>query len=80
MVLEELSVAELASRVAIRKSRVEKHLKGKTFGTLTLDELNRYAGVFNVPAANILLLLQTRPQAAALQPEKARINNEKENQ
>lgn len=54
MVLEDLSLSELASRASIRKSRVKKHLDPNGFGKVTADELLRYARVFNVPAANLL--------------------------
>ena len=57
MVLEELSVSELASRAGIRKSRVKKHLDPKHFGSVSLNELRRYANVFNVPAANLLQVI-----------------------
>jgi hypothetical protein len=39
MVLEELTLSELAARAGIRKSRVKKHLDPKYFGVVTADEL-----------------------------------------
>ncbi|MEI6683623.1 MAG: hypothetical protein WCO44_13385 [Bacteroidota bacterium] len=65
MVLEELSLSELASRAGIRKSRVKKHLDPKHFGSASLDELRRYASVFNVPAANLLQVILIRPEDSA---------------
>ncbi len=62
MVLEDLSLSELASRADIRKSRVRKHLDPKHFGSVSLDELRRYANVFNVPAANLLQVILIRPE------------------
>jgi hypothetical protein len=54
MVLEDLSLSELAARAGIRKSRVKKHLEPKNFGNVTVEELRKYAGVFNVAMANLL--------------------------
>jgi transcriptional regulator with XRE-family HTH domain len=57
MVLEDLSLSELAARAGIRKSRVKKHLESKKFGGASVDELSRYANVFNVPVANLLQVI-----------------------
>ncbi len=54
MILVDLSISELAARAGIRKSRVKKHLDPKHFGMATIDELKRYATVFNLPLANML--------------------------
>jgi hypothetical protein len=54
MVFVDLSFSELAARAGIRKSRVKRHLDPGKFGEATLDELCRYAAVFNVPVANLL--------------------------
>lgn len=57
MVLEELTMQELAARAGIRKSKVKKHLDPSQFGNVTVEELRRYATVFNVPIANLLQCL-----------------------
>ncbi|MDP1621585.1 MAG: hypothetical protein Q8M08_04510 [Bacteroidales bacterium] len=57
MVFVDLSFSELAARAGIRKSRVKKHLDPKHFGSATVDELQKYASVFNVPAANLLQVI-----------------------
>jgi hypothetical protein len=57
MILVDLSFSELAARAGIRKSRVKKHLDPKHFGMATIDELKRYATVFNLPLANMLQVL-----------------------
>ena len=54
MVLEDLSLSELSARAGIRKARVRKHLDPKLFGGASVDELRKYAAVFNIPAANLL--------------------------
>lgn len=64
MVLEDLSLSELAARAAIRKSRVRKHLDPSGFAAVTAAELSRYARVFNVPMANLLqvVLIKNKEQ------------------
>jgi len=56
MILVDLSLSELASRAGISKSRVKRHLDPKHFGNCTVDELTRYAGVFNVPVAAMITI------------------------
>ncbi len=62
MVLEDLTLSELASRAGIRKSRVKKHLDPARFASATAAELSRYAGVFNVPIANLLQVILIKNQ------------------
>jgi hypothetical protein len=57
MVLEDLSFSELAARAGIRKSRVRKHLDPKLFRGADVDELMKYAAVFNVPVVNLLQII-----------------------
>jgi len=57
MVFEDLTLSELAARAGIRQSRVKKHLEPKLFGKVTIDELRKYATVFNVPLANLLQII-----------------------
>ena len=54
MILEDLSVAELASRVGLRGALVKKHLDPVHFGKATVEALKRYADVFNVPLSFLL--------------------------
>jgi len=60
MILEDLSLSELSSRVKINKSRVKKHLDANQFGKATAEELRRYANVFNIPVANLLQVILIR--------------------
>jgi hypothetical protein len=60
MIFVDLSLSELAARAGIRTSRVKKHLEPRYFGEVTLDELVRYARVFNVPVANLLQVILIR--------------------
>jgi hypothetical protein len=57
MVLEDLTISELAARAGIRKRRVRRHLDPGHFNCATVDEIIRYAGVFNVPPANMLQIV-----------------------
>lgn len=54
MTLEELTTSELAARVGISSRKVRKHMDPAHFGSVTIDELRRYAAVFNVPVTALL--------------------------
>jgi transcriptional regulator with XRE-family HTH domain len=60
MVLEDLSISELAARVGLSKSKVSKHLDPVHFGKMKVETLKKYAGVFNVPIANMLQVLMLK--------------------
>jgi hypothetical protein len=57
MTMEELTLSELASRVNMPERRVKKHLDPRNFGKLSVEELNRYCEVFNVPFAGMFHLI-----------------------
>ena len=59
MVLEDLTISELAARVNLRKGKVKKHLEYESFLSLKNEILAQYADVFNVSVED-LNLLQTR--------------------
>lgn len=61
MVLEDLTISELAARVRLRKGKVKKHLRHECFDLITSEMLTRYADVFNV-SANDLVRLMNPPQ------------------
>jgi hypothetical protein len=56
MVLEDLSITELAARARIRKGKVRKHLDYEVFKTLDAADLKKYADVFNVAVNEMLRL------------------------
>ena len=60
MVLEDLSLAELAARAGLRKSRVNRHLDPVHFGKVTIATLKKYANIFNVPVSNMLQFIMVR--------------------
>ena len=54
MVLEDLTLSELAARVGIRKGKVKKHLEPGYFKTLPKETLQSYADVFNITMQQLL--------------------------
>ena len=64
MVLEELTLSELAARAGMRKGKVRKHLQGSEFSSLTQDILQKYADVFNVTVPEMLNLATLPTQSA----------------
>lgn len=52
MTLAEISLAELAARVKLSKSRVKKHLDPKYFEKIKLSHLKLYAEIFDIPVSN----------------------------
>jgi len=60
MMLQELTPSELASRVGISKTKVEKHFQPKHFDHAKLSTIRKYAEVFNVPVANLFQLIHTK--------------------
>lgn len=59
MILEELTPSELASRVKIPARKVKRHMKPEHFGEATVEQLQRYCGVFNVPLASMFQAIVT---------------------
>jgi hypothetical protein len=57
MVLEDLTVSELAARVNLRQSKVKKHLEPKHYQLLKTTILERYAEVFNITVPDLLRLM-----------------------
>jgi transcriptional regulator with XRE-family HTH domain len=60
MELEDLTLSELAARVGLRKSVVNKHLDPVHFGNVKVETLKKYARVFNVPVSNMLQLIMIK--------------------
>jgi hypothetical protein len=57
MVLEDLTLSELAARAGIRKGKVKKHLEAAHFSAIPQETLQVYADVFNITIADMLKLL-----------------------
>ena len=62
--LEELTTAELASRTGIPKWKVRKHLSYRHFKKARVEELQKYADVFNIPVANFFQIVSTKQDAS----------------
>ena len=56
MVLEDLTLSELAARAGLMKWRVRKHLKPGNFSKISQPLLEQYSKVFNVPVAEMVKL------------------------
>jgi len=54
MVLEDLTVSELASRMKTWKWRIRKHLLPENFHSIPPSMLQRYASVFNVTVEDLI--------------------------
>ncbi|MEI6900657.1 MAG: hypothetical protein WCL00_12330 [Bacteroidota bacterium] len=63
MVLEELTLSELAARVGLRKRKVKKHLEYQGFQAIKETVLVRYADVFNVEVKQLLELMELSVQS-----------------
>lgn len=61
MVLEDLTISELAARVNNRKARVKKHLEYGSFNSITSEILKQYADVFNVSVNDLIQLMNFPP-------------------
>ncbi len=57
MVMEDLTISELSSRVKIRKGKVKKHLEPDHYRSLKRESLERYAEVFHVTVDEMLRLM-----------------------
>jgi hypothetical protein len=57
MVLEDLTISELAARVRLSRSQVKKHLDPVLFGKASVEMLRRYAAVFNIPPSFLLQMI-----------------------
>jgi transcriptional regulator with XRE-family HTH domain len=60
MMLQELTPSELANRIGISKSKVERHFQTKHFEKASVETIRKYAEVFNVPVANLFQLILTK--------------------
>ncbi len=59
MMIEDLSVSELAGRTRISKICVKKHITPKGFKKVSISKLKRYADVLNIPLANMFQIIHT---------------------
>lgn len=57
MVIEDLTLKELAQRTGLSTGKVKKHLTVKGFECVKVGQLLKYASVFNIPVANLFQLV-----------------------
>jgi len=62
--LEELTTAELAARTGLSKRKVKRHLNHTHFMKASVEELRKYADVFNIPIANFFQIVSTKQDAS----------------
>lgn len=60
MVLEDLTLSELAARVGLSKIKVNRHLDPVHFGKAKVETLKKYADVFNVSVSNMLQVVMLK--------------------
>jgi hypothetical protein len=60
MMVEEMTLTDLAERVGLSKRRVKKHFTNKDFLKMRISHLKKYAEVFNVPLANFFQIIYTK--------------------
>lgn len=62
MTLQELSVADLASRVKISRSKLKKHFHPEHFSKMGIPLLKKYAEVFDIPVSNLFQIIITKEE------------------
>ena len=62
MILEDLTISELAARVGLRKAKVKKHLRHENFKQINGEMLKHYADVFNVSVDDLFQLMNAPPE------------------
>ncbi len=58
--LEELTTSELAARTGLSKRKVKRQLTHRHFLKASVEELQKYADVFNIPVANFFQIVSTK--------------------
>jgi hypothetical protein len=59
MMMEEMTITDLADRVGLSKSRVKQHFTIAGFLKIRIAHLKKYAEIFNVPLANFFQIIYT---------------------
>lgn len=62
MMLQDLSIADLAARVNIRRGKLKKYLRPDFFNRISLPLLRRFSEVFDIPVANFFQVLITKEE------------------
>lgn len=62
MTMQELSLADLASRVNLRRSKLKKYFDPGHFKRINIELLMKFAEVFDVPVANLFQVIITKEE------------------
>jgi hypothetical protein len=60
MMVEEMTLSDLALRVGLSKRRVKMHFENKYFLKMKIIHLKKYAEIFNIPLANFFQIIYTK--------------------
>lgn len=60
MLLQEIGVGDLASRVGVTKRRLKKHFKPEVFNKISLSKIKKYAEIFNVPLSAMFQIVTVK--------------------
>lgn len=66
MLLRDMTVADVAARVGISKSKVRKHMTPEGFKKVTIEIVGRYADVFGVPFPSMLQVIVPKENAISV--------------
>jgi hypothetical protein len=66
MLLRDMTMADVAARVSLGRSKVKKHMKPDGFKKVTLEIMVRYADVFGVPLALMLQVFIPKEQGVSI--------------
>lgn len=77
MLLQEMGIGDLASRVGVFKFTLKKHFKPQGFKKLSLTMLKKYADVFDVPLSSMLqVIIVKEDDKSVLDIEKLKTQND----
>lgn len=72
MVLNNMSPADLGSRVGLSAAKVKKHMNPALFHKMTLLQARKYAEIFDVPVANLFQVVVQPEDGPAIRHEETK--------
>jgi hypothetical protein len=60
LMVEEMTLTDLAARVGLSKRQVKKHFSNEGFLKMKITHLRKYSEIFNVPLANFFQIIYTK--------------------
>ncbi len=77
MILQELGMGDLASRVGVGKRKLKRHFKPSCFNNLRLKMIKKYAEIFNVPLSSMFQVVIVKDDDRKnIDIQKMRTNND----